>query len=262
MTSVATALGGVRQLPPLQRILVIENDRAIQVQLQRLFHYEGYEVEIAGAAAESRKLVHHSLPSVLILDLQLAGSSPRQSFEDTRSVYPCVPIIVLGTSSSPSERVLFLELGADDYVVKPFNGRELLARARAAIRRSQAYVRDTFAFGDVQVDFRRMEVRRQGRLVRFTAQEFRVLKFMTSHPERPISRAELLNEVWGYQNYPTTRTVDNHILKLRQKLEPEPSRPQHFLTVHCVGYKFVPRSGRRYSGYDIDHEREASLQPC
>ena len=240
MTSAATALMEIPKLLPLRRILVIENDRRIQAKLQQLFESEGYGVETVNREAEGIERSRNAPPSVFVLDLQMVENSPRRLFEQIRRDNPSVPIIVLGASSSVMERVLFLELGADDYVVKPFNGRELLARVRAAMRRAQGHGADVFTFGDVHVDFRRMEVRRQGTLVPFTAQEFKVLKFMIHNPERVISREELLNEVWGYQNYPTTRTVDNHILRLRQKLEPRPSYPVHFLTVHCIGYKFVP----------------------
>jgi DNA-binding response OmpR family regulator len=139
------------------------------------------------------------------------------------------------------DKVLLFELGADDYVTKPFSPKELLARVRAAIRRSARPVTgDTMSFDGVAVDFAKMQVTRQGQAVALTPQEFKILKFMAQTPERVISREQLLNEVWGYQSYPTTRTVDNHILKLRQKLENDPANPVHFRTVHGAGYKFVP----------------------
>jgi DNA-binding response OmpR family regulator len=246
---------GIRQLLPFQQILVIENDRVMQAKLQQLFECEGYGVETAGRWAESQNLLRNAPASVLVLDLHAADGNPRRLFEEIRLANPTISIIILGASSSVTERVLFLELGADDYVVKPFNARELLARVRAAMRRSQGCRSDVFIFGDVQVDFRRMEVRRQDAPVPLTAQEFKVLKFMIQHSERPLSRTELLNEVWGYHNYPTTRTVDNHILRLRQKLEREPSYPVHFVTLHGVGYKFVPHVDGRYSGDNANYQR-------
>jgi DNA-binding response OmpR family regulator len=138
--------------------------------------------------------------------------------------------------------VLLLELGAHDYVTKPFSPRELLARVRTAMRRRAAppAVADTFSFGEVKVDFKKMELRRDGDLVPMTSQEFKVLKFMIQNAERVLTREELLNQVWGYRNYPSTRTVDNHILRLRQKLEKDSANPLHFRTVHSAGYKFVP----------------------
>jgi len=151
-----------------------------------------------------------------------------------------VPIIVLSAATDVSDKVLLLELGADDYVTKPFSPRELLARVRAALRRTARPVTtEQFTFDDIHVDFTKMEVVREGKAVTLTAQEFKTLKFMLQNPERVITRDELLNEVWGYHNYPSTRTVDNHILKLRQKLEKDPANPVHFRTVHGVGYKFV-----------------------
>jgi DNA-binding response OmpR family regulator len=154
---------------------------------------------------------------------------------------PSLPVIVLSAASDVSDKVLLLELGADDYVTKPFSPRELLARVRAALRRtSRSATSDVNAFDGISVDFIRMEVTRDGQAIALTAQEFKTLKFMMQNAERVISRDELLNEVWGYQNYPSTRTVDNHILKLRQKLEKDPANPVHFRTVHGMGYKFVP----------------------
>jgi DNA-binding response OmpR family regulator len=132
-------------------------------------------------------------------------------------------------------------MGADDYLTIPFSPRELVARLRALMRRaSRISPESLYVFEDVIVDFSKTEITRGGEKVMVTAKEFKTLEFLTKNPERVISRDELLNEVWGYQNYPCTRTVDNHILRLRQKLESDPSHPSHFLTVHGMGYKFTP----------------------
>jgi len=132
-------------------------------------------------------------------------------------------------------------MAADDYVTVPFSPRELVARLRALIRRaSRVSPEDVYVFEDVMVDFSKTEITRGGEKITVTAKEFKTLEFLTKNAERVISRDELLNEVWGYQNYPRTRTVDNHMLRLRQKLESDPSHPSHLLTVHTVGYKFVP----------------------
>ncbi len=224
----------------MRQILVLGDDETVRSSLQLLFESEGYSVQVAASISQGLELFRATPPSVLLLDLLLLDFSEPQAFHQVQQFAFPTPVIVLGRSSV-MERIRFLELGADDYVTKPFSERELLARVRAAIRRSMCAVEsDVFAFGDVAVNFCKMELRRRGSLVSLTSREFKVLKFMVQNPGRALSRQELLNEVWGYQNYPTTRTVDNCIMKLRQKLERDPSCPQYFLTVHGVGYRFVP----------------------
>jgi len=224
----------------MDRILVVEDDRAIQRALMRLFEAEGYSVEIAGDGTSGIEAFHRFRPSLVVLDLRLPGVSGRDVCREITPQHSC-PVIVLSAAADVADKVLLLELGADDYMTKPFSPRELLARARVAMRRSARPVAESnvFGFEDVMIDFSKMELRRGAALVPLTAQEFKMLKFFAQNQERVISREELLNEVWGYQNYPTTRTVDNHILKLRQKLERDPEAPVHFRTVHRVGYKFV-----------------------
>jgi DNA-binding response OmpR family regulator len=225
---------------PVERILVVEDDHAVQKALRRLFEAEGYAVQVApdgNAAVESFKT---TVPSAVVLDLRLPGLGGREVCREFKQHSPAVPIIVLSATSDVSDKVLLLELGADDYVTKPFSPRELLARVRAALRRTvRPVVTDKCSFADISVAFTKMEVIREGKPLALTAQEFKTLKFMVQNPERVITRDELLNEVWGYHNYPSTRTVDNHILKLRQKLEKDPANPVHFRTIHGVGYKFV-----------------------
>jgi DNA-binding response OmpR family regulator len=149
--------------------------------------------------------------------------------------------VILGVSSDVLDKIILLEIGADDYLAKPFVPRELAARLRALMRRVTLASREfPYVFDDVTVDFSTMDVTRRGEKVLLTAQEFKTLEFMIKNKLRVISRHQFLNEVWGYQSHPTTRTVDNHILKLRQKLESNPSNPSHFLTIHGAGYKFVP----------------------
>ena len=260
VTSIAASLMEIPRPLVLQRILITDHDPATQARLQHLLSAEGYGVEIVTSWTECRERLRATPIAVLVLDQRTVDIHAARSYEDIRALHPGVSIIVLSTRSSVIERVLSLELGADDYIVKPFDGRELVARVRAAIRRSQPSVASGFRFGDVVVDFRTMVVKRQGIALTFTAQEFKVLKFMTQNAGRVLSREELLNAAWGYFSYPTTRTVDNHILKLRQKLEPDPSNPVHFLTIHCVGYKFVPHPERAASSFavcarDSDHAR-------
>lgn len=225
---------------PMERILVVEDDRAVQKALRRLFEGEGLAVEIQSDGRSALDAFHAARPAVIVLDLRLPQVSGRDVCREIKQHSPDVPIIILSAASDVSDKVLLLELGADDYVTKPFSPRELLARVRAALRRAvRAVPTDTYSFDGVSVDFTKMEVIRNGNPVVLTAQEFKALKFFVQNAERVITRDELLNEVWGYHNYPTTRTVDNHILKLRQKLEHDPANPVHFRTVHGVGYKFV-----------------------
>jgi DNA-binding response OmpR family regulator len=224
----------------MERILVVEDDHAVQKALRRLFETEGFEIEISTDGQAALEAFRRAAPAAIVLDLRLPLVSGRDVCREIKQQAPTVPIIVLSACSDVSDKVLLLELGADDYVTKPFSPRELLARVRAALRRTvQTGTGDVVTFAGISVDFIKMEVNRNGEQVVLTAQEFKTLKFLIQNAERVISRDELLNEVWGYQNYPSTRTVDNHILKLRQKLENDPTNPIHFRTVHGMGYKFV-----------------------
>ena len=224
----------------MERILVVEDDRAVQKALRRLFEGEGLGVDISPDGNSALEAFRRSSPAAVILDLRLPGLSGRDVCREIKQQAPALPIIVLSAASDVSDKVLLLELGADDYVTKPFSPRELLARVRVALRRTaRPGVLETLAFDGISVDFTRMEVVRDGSPISLTPQEFKTLKFLAHNAERVLTRDELLNEVWGYQNYPSTRTVDNHILKLRQKLERDPANPVHFRTVHGVGYKFV-----------------------
>jgi DNA-binding response OmpR family regulator len=224
----------------MERILIVEDDRAVQKALRRLFEAEGFAVEVSADGKSAVEAFRSAAPAAIVLDLRLPAMSGRDVCREIKQQSPSLPIIVLSAASDVSDKVLLLELGADDYVTKPFSPRELLARVRAALRRTvRAGTGDVVAFAGISVDFTKMEVMREGQSVGLTAQEFKTLKFLVQNAERVISRDELLNEVWGYQNYPSTRTVDNHILKLRQKLERDPANPVHFRTVHGMGYKFV-----------------------
>jgi DNA-binding response OmpR family regulator len=225
----------------MEKILVIEDDQAVQRALRRTFESAGFEVSIAADGATAMETFRSTLPRVVILDLRLPGKSGQDICREIKQESSAVPILVLSAASDVLDKVLLLELGADDYVTKPFSPRELLARVRAALRRLHQGTEkvDLFSFDDVEVNFSKMELHRDGQLIPLTPQEFKMLRFFLSNQERVISRTELLNEVWGYNNYPTTRTVDTHILRLRQKLEKNPTDPIHFRTVHGTGYKFV-----------------------
>ena len=226
--------------PAAGRILVVEDDPAVQKALKRLFETEGFTVEVRSDGRSALESVQSSAPSAIVLDLRLPKLSGSDLCKEIKAQSPTLPIVVLSAASDVSDKVLLLELGADDYVTKPFSPRELLARLRAALRHtSRIATVNVVTFDNISVDFKKMEILRDGQPVVLTAQEFKTFQFLVQNSERVISRDELLNEVWGYQNYPSTRTVDNHILKLRQKLERDPSSPVHFRTVHGMGYKFV-----------------------
>ena len=226
---------------PMERILVIEDDGALRKILQRLFCSEGYEVDVVADGVAGLERLRQRPPSAVILDLPRPGSSGCDLCKQIANSVPGLPFVVLSASSDVTDKVLLLEMGADDYVTVPFSPRELVARLRGLIRRaSRVSPEDLYAFEDVVVSFSRTEITRGGEEITVTAKEFKTLEFLTKNAGRTISRDELLDKVWGCQDYPCTRTVDNHMLRLRQKLESDPSRPSHLLTVHGQGYKFVP----------------------
>lgn len=225
----------------LGTILVVEDDPRMQKVLQRLFRDEGYQVMIAGDGKAGLEAFRTCGPAAIVLDLVLPHLSGREVCKRVKSTSSETPIVVLSAISDVADKVLLLELGADDYVTKPFSPRELMARVQAAIRRRRkTMAQAVYNFGDCDVDFLKMTVQRSGRPVVLTSHEFKLLKFFTDNAERVLSREELLNDVWGYNSYPTTRTVDNQLLKLRQKLEADPANPRHLQTVYGAGYKFVP----------------------
>jgi DNA-binding response OmpR family regulator len=224
----------------MEKILIVEDDRAVQKALERLFESEGYGVEIEADGKSALDAARAAAPAAIVLDLRLPAMPGKDVCREIKRQNPALPIIVLSAAADVTDKVLLLELGADDYVTKPFSPKELLARVRAAIRRTRKpQVAEQVSFDGVSVDFRRMEVTREEQPVALTAHEFKILKFFVQNAERVISREELL-QVLGYQNYPSTRTIDNHVLKLRQKLEKDSANPVHFRTVHGSGYKFVP----------------------
>ena len=225
----------------MERILVIEDDLSVQRALRRTFELAGFDVKAAADGAVAMETFRATLPDIIVLDLRLPGKSGQEICREIKREASNLPILVLSAASDVLDKVLLLELGADDYVTKPFSPRELLARVRVAFRRlNQPSVSvQVSSFDDVEVNFSKMELHRKGQLVPLTRQEFKMLRFFLNNQDRVVPRTELLNEVWGYNNYPTTRTIDTHILRLRQKLEKEPDDPVRFQTVHGIGYKFV-----------------------
>jgi len=213
----------------------------MQKILQRVFREQGYEVTVCGDGQAGLEAFRSLRPSAVVLDLVLPNIFGRDLCKIMKTEQPTVPAIVVSAISEVADKVLLLELGADDYVTKPFSPRELLARVQAALRRLQKPVPvATYSFGDCEIDFAKMSAKRAGNPITLTAHEFKLLKYFVENAERVLGREELLNEVWGYNAYPTTRTVDNQILKLRQKLEEDWTAPRHLQTVYGAGYKFIP----------------------
>jgi two-component system, OmpR family, alkaline phosphatase synthesis response regulator PhoP len=224
----------------VKKILIVEDDPAVQRALKRLFESEDFTVDIRSDGKSGLDAFRSDAPAAVILDLRLPGLRGDDLCREIKKEAPSLPVIILSAKTDVTDKVLLLEMGADDYVTKPFSPRELLARVRAAMRRTnRTDAAQVATFGHIHVDFAKMEISRNGQPVSMTAQEFKLLKFFIQNPGRVIARTELLNEVWGYHDYPSTRTVDNHIWKLRLKLEDEPDNPAHFLTVHGAGYKFI-----------------------
>jgi DNA-binding response OmpR family regulator len=225
----------------MSTILVIEDEPAILRGLADNLKFESYEVLTAADGETGYRTLREKKPDLVILDLMLPKMSGYELCRKARGEGVTVPILMLTARGEEADRVLGLDLGADDYVTKPFSIRELLARVRALLRRANPprALPDELRFDDVAIDFRSYEATKAGRALEMTRKEYQVLRFLAARAGEVVTRDELLNEVWGFENYPTTRTVDNHIASLRNKLEDDTSEPKHLRTVHGVGYKFV-----------------------
>ena len=223
------------------RILIIEDEPAMVAGLRDNFEYEGYDVISADDGVSGLERVLAEDPDLIVLDVMMPRMSGLEVCKQVKARRPSIPIIMLTARGQEIDKVLGLELGADDYVTKPFSIRELMARIRAVLRRvpPQTPLPDVYRFGDVEVNVRGNQVRRAGSAVELSAKEFALLAYFISHPGETLSRDRLLDAVWGYQNYPNTRTVDTHIVHLRHKVEPDPEQPRFILTVHGTGYKFM-----------------------
>jgi DNA-binding response OmpR family regulator len=223
------------------RILIVEDEPAMVAGLRDNFEYEGYEVISAADGVEGLERALADNPDLVVLDVMMPRLSGLDVCKQLKTSKPAMPIIMLTARGQEIDKVVGLELGADDYVTKPFSIRELMARVKAVLRRvtPAAPTAEVYKFSDVEVNVRSNQVLRGGRPVELSAKEFALLAYFVSHPVETHSRDRLLDAVWGYDNYPNTRTVDTHIVHLRQKLEPNPEEPRFILTVHGCGYKFV-----------------------
>lgn len=222
------------------RILIIEDEPDLLRGLELNIKAEGYRVLTAAAGDAGLEAAIQERPDLVLLDLMLPGMSGLDVCRELRRRHFEAPIIMLTARIEEVDRVVGLEVGADDYVTKPFGIRELLARIRVRLRRRMTgAANDILRFAEVEIDFDKHEATCGGRRVDLTGKEFEILRLLAHHRGNIVTRERLLDEVWGYEHYPTTRTVDNHILRLRQKLETEPSNPRHILSIYGEGYKFV-----------------------
>jgi DNA-binding response OmpR family regulator len=224
------------------KILVIDNDVETRRVLRQTFAGSGFELAMAADFSTAMSIFKGEAPVAVIMEPRVPGFSGQDFCRDIRRRYLRLPIVVLSTAKAEIDKVVLLELGADDYVTKPFNSRELLARVRAVVRRhaqEQMAYSDNDCFGEVQVNFRTMEVYRRGTAVQLTTQEFKMLRCFLMNAERVISEKELLQQAWGSRAHPGSRTIATHVLRLRQKIEKDPANPVHLRTVHGAGYKFL-----------------------
>jgi len=224
----------------MPKVLIVEDDDSMAAALRDGFDYEGYTVALARDGAAGLRLAAEAKPDVIILDVMLPKMSGLDVCREVRREGSTVPIIMLTARGQEIDKVLGLKLGADDYVTKPFGFLELMARVEAVIRRATGRTTrvDAFEFGAVKADFKRGEVRRDGRLLELSARELRLLQYFIERRGEVVSREQLLDAVWDYDSAPLTRTVDMHVAKLRKKIEDRPAQPRVLVTVHGQGYKF------------------------
>lgn len=221
-------------------IAVIEDEELIRKSLVMNLELEGFKVITAPDGEEGVTLVNQQKPDLIIMDVMMPRKDGLQACREIRMAGISTPLILLTARSSEVDKVLGLDLGADDYLAKPFGMLELIARVKALLRRIQRVTSiDEIRFSDVVVDFKAYRALKNEAPIELSAREYRLLRYLVSKQGAVVTRDELLDEVWGYNSYPTTRTVDNHIARLRQKIETNIDEPQHILTVHGVGYKFV-----------------------
>ncbi len=225
----------------LTKVLIIEDEPNMVLGLKDSCEYEGYEVAVARDGKEGVEKASTEKPDIILLDVMLPLMSGLDVCRTLRTRGIETPILMLTARSEEIDKVVGLEVGADDYVTKPFSIKELLARIRAHLRRAakQVVSIESFTFGDVELNFKKLKARKGGEALDLSAREFEILHYLIQRRGEIVTRDQLLDEVWGYESSPVTRTVDNHIARLRQKIEPKPSEPQHIITVHRIGYRFI-----------------------
>ncbi|MBI5047441.1 MAG: response regulator transcription factor [Deltaproteobacteria bacterium] len=225
--------------PDKKKILIIEDDKDLLMGLKDNLCYEGYEVITGGTGTDGLKTAGTKKPDLIILDIMLPDMDGLEVCRRLREQRLEIPIIMLTAKSQEIDKVLGLEMGADDYITKPFGIKELLARIRAVLRRGKSIKLEVYRFGNVEIDFSHFRATKNGKELELTSLEFEIIKLLIENKGLTVSRDKMLEKVWGYNLFPTTRTVDNHILKLRKKVEDNPHNPFHILTIHGYGYKFI-----------------------
>jgi len=225
-----------------ERILIIEDEADLVKGLKLNLADEGYEVDWAPDGREGLRRALEEAPDLVILDIMLPGMNGLEICRELRQKKANIPVIMLTAKGEEVDKVVGLEIGADDYMTKPFSVRELLARIKAHLRREKREPRTVpkiCVFGEVEVDFVHFKVRRAGKESDLTSLEVDILRYLIAHKGEVVSREALLDKIWGYEKFPTTRTIDNHILKLRKKIEEDPSRPRHIFSIYGEGYRFM-----------------------
>ncbi len=222
----------------MSRILVVEDEPRLALGLEDDLKLEGYEVEVARDGETASQRAREQPFDLIILDVMLPRKDGFEVCRELRRAGVRTPVILLTAKTQESDKILGLELGADDYVTKPFSPRELRARVKAALRRAAGEMPEIYRFGDVEVDFTRCELRQAGKAVEMTPIEFRLLAGFIRHRGHTLSRDKLLDEVWGRETFVTDRVVDTHITNLRKKIEPKPSEPRFLVSVRGMGYRF------------------------
>ena len=233
-------ISSLQPLIPMAKILIIEDDPDMAYGLRDNLRFEGYDPLIALDGEEGLDLALGARPDLILLDIMLPGMDGFEVCRGLRDHGSAVPIIMLTAKDQESDKVQGLDIGADDYITKPFGLEELLARIRAALRRAgERREIPQYRFGDVMIDFLRRTATKSGVKVSLSPKEYDVMQYLISNEGKAVSREELLSEIWGYEVLPDTRTVDTHMANLRAKLEEDHSNPKHILTVHGMGYRFV-----------------------
>ena len=228
---------------PSDKILIVEDSPTAMLQITTILQNRGYDLVHAMDGEEALQKVAESNPRLIVLDVILPKKNGFQVCRQLKSVQQTqdIKILMLTSKREETDKVLGLELGADDYITKPCSLRELHARIKANLRRGELIRKEfaSFSFADIEIDFKKQKAQKRGKPLQLSTKEYEILHFFVQHDDEVVSRDMLLDEVWGYDVYPTTRTVDNYILNLRKKIEIDATNPKHILTIHKSGYRFV-----------------------